>query len=457
MSDMYGRMFQKVLYPSWESGVRRRPTLGHLRELERTEWCSLDELRALQDAELRKLLDHAFDNTPHFRRSFENAGLTPDDIRGVDELSKLPLLTRDLATEHFDERKSTARPWPKIQKMTSGTTGQPLIFAYDEGSEYWRQAMKLRGYGWAGYAPGDRSLHFWGSLAALHPPPIEKQVKTAVDHFVRREHFVDCTDRSDEALAGVVKTLRELRPKVMLCFAQAGAALARHVIATSSRDWEDIAVISAAERLFPADREVMVQAFGEGIFETYGSREVMLIAAECPAHQGLHTSMENLAVEVVVRDGDTERPALPGELGEVVITDLHNFGAPFIRYVNGDLAVALAPQQCPCGRWLTRLQAVEGRAADTLRDGNGRPVGGLFFMVLFSVLAHKVREFQVVQRKDGSIDLKLVPGAEFDDTVLAVVKRSCQKMLPGIDLRSEVVPEIPVGPGGKLRVVVVEN
>jgi phenylacetate-CoA ligase len=457
MSDVYGQMFRKVLFPSWESGVRGRPTLSHLRELERSEWWSLDALRAWQDAELKKLLNHAYDNTPHFQRSFEERDLSPDDVHGVDDLGKLPLLTRELATRHFSDRKSKRAPLPKINKMTSGTTGRPLVFAYDEGSEYWRQATKLRGYGWAGYGPGDRSLHFWGSTAAFRPPPLKLQLKTALDHFVRREHFVDCTDRSEQALAAVVKQMRELRPKVMLCFAQAGAALARHVVSTKCRDWDDMVVISAAERLFPADREVMVQAFGPGVFETYGSREVMLIAAECPAHEGLHVSMENLIVEVVVREGDSERPALPGELGEVVITDLHNFGAPFIRYVNGDMAIAHPPERCACGRWLTRLQTVEGRATDTLRDGQGRPVGGLFFMVLFSILAHKVREFQVVQRKDGSIDLKLAPGEEFDDSVLGMVKRSCQRMLPGVALRTELVPEIPVGPGGKLRVVVVEN
>jgi phenylacetate-CoA ligase len=375
----------------------------------------------------------------------------------VDELSKLPLFTREIAARSLEERKSTAEPFAAIQKMTSGTTGQPLAFAYDTGSEYWRQATKLRGYGWAGYEPGDRSVHFWGSLAALHRPPAKAQVKSTLDRFLRREHYIDCSDHSEEALAKVVLQIREILPTVIVCYAQAGAALARHVIETKSRDWKDIAVIAGAERLFPTDRQAMVEAFGESIFETYGSREVMLIAAECPAHEGLHVSMENLAVEVVVREGETERPAAPDELGEVVITDLHNYGAPFIRYVNGDLAVGLPRDRCSCGRWLSRLKGVEGRSADTLRDGQGRPVGGIFFPVLFSGLADKVRRFQVVQKKDLSIDLKLIPGEAFDDSTLELVRKSCQKMLPGLVLRTQLVSEIPVEPGGKLRVVVVEN
>jgi len=457
MTDLYGAVFQNVLYPGWESGLRQRPTLAHLEQLERSQWCSFDELRAIQLTALRKLLDHAYQHSPHYRRGFKARELRPADIRTIDDICKLPLLTREEATDSFEDRMSSAEPLPRIRKMTSGTTGRPLAFAYDAGSEYWRQATKLRGYGWAGYRPGDRSLHFWGSIAAVQSPPLNKKVKAALDHLVRREHYIDCSDHSEEALSNVVRRLRDLRPKVMVCYARAGAALARHIVETKSRHWEDTVVISAAERLFPADRDVMTEAFGPGIFDTYGSREVMLIAAECEAHQGLHVSMENLAVEIIVREGDTERPAVPGELGEVVVTDLHNYGAPFIRYVNGDLAVAMPVARCACGRALSRLQRVEGREMDTLRDGEGRPIGGMFFSVLFSVLADRVRGFQIVQRKDRSIDLKLVPGRMFDDSLLEMVKRNCEKAIPGVDLRTHVVSDIPIEPSGKSRVVVVEN
>jgi phenylacetate-CoA ligase len=457
MTDAYGLIFQKVLYPSWESGLRRRPTLGHLSDLERSQWCSLDELRAFQSAELSKLLRHAFDNCPYYRRRMEDAGVHPADVHGIEDLTKLPLLTRDEAIDTFEARKSRRAPLPEIKKMTSGTTGRPLSFAYDRGSEYWRQATKLRGYGWAGYRPGDRSLHFWGSIGALHRIRAGQRLKQSLDHLVRREHYVDCAELSEEALERVIREIRTLRPSIIVCYAQAGAALARYVVESKSRDWDDIRVISAAERLFPADRAVMAEAFGPEIFETYGSREVMLIGAECPAHAGLHVSMENIALEIVVRETGAVRAARPGELGEVVVTDLHNYGAPFIRYVNGDLAVAMPDAKCTCGRSLARLASVEGRVTDTLRDGAGRPVAGMFFIVLFSTLADKVRRFQVVQRKDRSIDLKLVPGSAFDDSLLEVVRRNCGTFLPGVDLRTELVPDIPVGPSGKLRVVMVES
>ncbi len=449
MIDAYGFLFRNAILPLWEGKLRGRETLAHLSRLERTQWCSLDELHALQSAALARLIEHARTNVPYYR------SLEP--VRSTEDLSRLPLLTREDATGSLETRRSSIAPFPEISKMTSGSSGSPLAFAYDRGSEYWRQATKLRGYAWAGYRPGDRSLHFWGTLGAIYGQPLLRRIKVEVDHRLRRETYIDCTDRSAAALDRVIQAIRKLKPTAILCYAQAGAALARHVNATRQRDWGAIPVLCCAERTFPADRVALETAFGPEIFETYGSREVMLISAECLAHAGMHVSMENLIVELVVRDGERTRTAVPGEIGEVVVTDLHNYGAPFIRYVTGDLAIAKKPGTCDCGRALTRLESVEGRVTDTLRDGAGQAVSGLLFNVIFSVLAREVEEFQVVQHKDRTIDLKLVPRAAFDNGVLDVVKESCQRFLPGVDLRTELVPKIPLGKNGKRRVVVVES
>jgi len=456
MTDAYGFVFREVLQPAWEHRVRHRPTLDHLAFLHYSEWWSLAELRVLQMAELSALLWHAHRNVPWYREKLRERSIEPRDIRSLDDLSELPLLTRKEAAEFERERESRAEPFPVIRKMTSGTSGRPLAFSYDEGSEHWRNAVKWRGYGWAHYRPGDPSLHFWGDLSVLHDTPLMQRAKVALDHAIKREHFVDCTDRSEAALARVAKQLGELRPKVLVCYAQAGAALARWLVETNTPVHE-MSIICAAERLFPADRAVMVRAFGPNVFETYGNREVMLIGAECDAHEGMHLSMENLIVELLVRENDRARPAMLGETGEVVITDLHNFGSPFIRYLTGDLATRLPPGRCSCGRALDRLASVEGRANDTLHDGQGNPVSGMFFNVMFSVMAHHVRQFQVVQKKDGSLGIALVPGVEFGEGVLSLIRENCDKFLPGVPVEVSIVPEIAPDASGKLRVVKVET
>ena len=133
---------------------------------------------------------------------------------------------------------------------------------------------------------------------------------------------------------------------------------------------------------------------GAPVFETYGSREFMLMGAECSVHQGLHLTTENLLLEVL---DDAGQPVAPGTEGNVVVTDLTNRGMPFIRYANGDRAV-LQPGACPCGRGLPRLAAVVGRQLDVLQTPEGGRLPGEFFPHLLKELP-AVQRFQVVQEQ----------------------------------------------------------
>jgi phenylacetate-CoA ligase len=454
--QLYAQVFRRLLHPAWETGLRRRPTLAHWHELERLQWSTRDELEALQVSLLGKLLRHVWAHVPLYRQRMDQAGVGPDAVRTLDDLRRLPILTREQASADPEARRSTAPPLTAIRKTTSGSTGRPLEFGYDLGSEYWRQAVKLRGYAWAGYRPGDLSLHYWGAPA--RKPARPQQLKMNADRSIRREVYVDCGRRGEAELTAVVETIRKLRPKVLVCYTQAAADLARFVVERGLRDWGTLPVICGAERLFPADREILVQAFGPAVFESYGSREVMLIAMESEAHDGLLVQMENLVVEVIVREPDgRERPAAPGETGEVVITDLHNFGMPFIRYANGDLAVAGKPGTSACGRAHQRLASIEGRVTETLTDAQGARVNGLVFNVMFASVGGAVRQFQAVQHRDRSITLRVVPNEKFDDATRKVVQDVAAKYLPGLPFALETVQEIPTSPGGKRQVVVVER
>ena len=454
--DLYGPILRNVLFPTWESAIRRRPTMAHLRDLEKSQWYSRDELLALQAKLLRRLIRHAHLNVPYYRKRFEAAGITPEDIQGPEDLHKLPILEHGPARENVEERTSTAPPYVAVRKNTSGTMGRPLRIGYNIESEFWRNAVKLRGYGWAGYKIGARSLHYWGQ-AEGRPVGLKTRGKIELSRRLKREIYVDCTPRGDDDLENVVRQIRRSRPDVIVTYAQAGATLARYIVESGSRSWDTIPVICGAERLFDADREALKEAFGDAVFETYGSREVMLIGAECEAHDGLHVSMENLIVEIVVREEGVERPARPGETGEVVITDLHNLAVPFIRYTNGDLAVARQPDRCACGRELIRIGPVEGRVSETLRDGYGNRVSGLVFNLIFVELAKATSQFQAVQHLDGSITLRVVPTKTFTDADRERLHRHCAKYLPGVRIRTELVEDLPVDRSAKRRVVIVER
>src|SRR5208283_2627227 len=156
-------------------------------------------------------------------------------------------------------------------------------------------------------------------------------------------------------------------------------------------------------------------------------------------HEGMHLSEENVLVEIV-RGGE---PASPGEPGDVLVTDLHNYGMPFIRYANGDVATMSAGGPCPCGRALRLLASVEGRRVDTLRDANGDPVSGMLFISLMQADTQMLRAFQVVQRKNGDVDLYAVRGSDWEEVRFTATMERVRGYLKGLPLRVTFCEEIP--------------
>jgi len=193
-------------------------------------------------------------------------------------------------------------------------------------------------------------------------------------------------------------------------------------------------VMSSAQTLPDQSRRIIEEAFGCRVFDKYGSREFSGIAYECEAHNGHHVVGEGLIVEVL-RDGE---PAAPGEVGEVIITDLNNYCMPFIRYRLGDLAVAVddsAP--CPCGRGLPRIGNVEGRVQSIIQGSDGRFLPGTFFSHYLKEFSFAFRHYQVVQEERGAIVFKVVKGSRYSDDVLDEVLRTFRKYL-GQDMRIDV-------------------
>lgn len=454
MKDLYAELVSRVLFPAWEGGVRRRPTLTLQRHLEEAQWRSHAELEAMQLGALRRLLRRAWDAVPFQRERMQAAGMRPEDVRSLEDYRRLPVIERKTLQAAGDACVAKSPPFPSITKTTSGSTSEPLVIRYDAGSEHWRQATKYRGYAWAGYRVGVKTLHYWG---IGHPPAGWKRAKVAADRALRRERWISCNRRGEQELHEVASEVVRDPPHVMLAFSQAAADLARYVVDRKIAVPE-MNVICAAERLLPDDRAVIVQAFGSNVFETYGSREVMLIGAECEAHDGLHVSMENLLVEIVVRENGSERLARPGERGEVILTDLHNLGMPILRYASGDEAISRSPEPCTCGRGLARLASVEGRVAETIIDGEGGRVAGLLLVVAVVYAGKGVKAFQLVQHRDRSITVRLVYDEHVSEPeVEKAIRALLEPHVRGLAMRFERVPEIPLAPSGKRQLIIVER
>jgi phenylacetate-CoA ligase len=446
----YAALFGAVLMPSWERVIRRRDTLKYLDYLKVSQWLPREVRSKRELVELRQLLSYAEAHIPYYRELFRRERFDPRGVASRRDLEVLPLLTRQIVRERYADLVDPAHNGKTLKKGTSGSTGFPLKFEYSMTSEYWRQAVKLRGYGWAGYRPGLKTFYYWAAVSAARP-----SLKIRADRAFRRETFVDSMKQDTASRRAALALFRRIRPSLVVCYTQSCAQFARWVLDEGLRDWDDVPVICGAEAVLPGDRAMLARAFGPAIFETYGSRETMLIAAECEAHDGMHIQEENLVVEVV-RD---RRAVPPGEPGDVVVTDLHNFGMPMIRYVNGDVAILAASVVCACGRGLARVARVDGRRADTLIDRDGNDVPGIVFHVLFSDARKEiVRQFQAVQGEGGAVVLKVVRGREFSEDAFAAITRRFSGYLRGlpfsIEFHETIAPHVR---SGKLKTIIVER
>ena len=451
-SGAYEKLYKRLLWPVWERVVKRRETINHLAFVESTQWLPQERIAEYQATQLRELLTHAGENVPYYKELFRKLRFDPRDVTSRRDLEELPLLTREIVRERYADLVDPASRGKNLKKGTSGSTGTPLKFEYSQESECWRQAMRIRGYTWGGYKPGLPVFYYWAVVAP--PPPGVKGLKIKLDRAMKRETFFDSMKQDEDSRREALDILRRTKPSVIVCYTQSCAQFARWILDHGLRDWDDIPVLCGAEAVLPADRAVLTKAFGPHIFETYGSRETMLMASECDAHDGMHLSEENLVLEVV-RDG---RAVAPGAVGDVVVTDLHNHAMPFIRYANGDVARMADPAPCPCGRGLRKLASVDGRRADTLLDKDGSPVPGIVFHVLFSDSRKElIKQFQAVQKVTGEVVLRAVRGQDWSEAEFDVIVQRFAGYLRGLPFSVELVDSIAPSSSGKMKTIIVER
>jgi phenylacetate-CoA ligase len=447
-TSWYEKAFSRVLYPLWESGLRRRHTLAYLADYQRDQWLAPEQIAALQWQRLKHLLEHCERTVPYYRQRWREAGIAVADIRDLDDYAQLPVLTKADIRQHFDALQAEGWQGRVLTKATGGSTGDPLRFGYTRESYERRTAVMWRGYDWAGSRMGRRTLFVWGG--AVGAPHRFQQFKDRVYNAAFGRRVLNSFDMTEANMAGYADAIDDYRPQVIVGYVGPMVRLAQWLLDTGRRVAAPQSIIGAAESLHEFQREIIERAFGCPAYNTYGCREFMLIASECERREGLHVNADHLVVELQRRpDASATEP------GEVVITDLFNYGMPFVRYLNGDVATA-SDHVCSCGRGLPLLQRVDGRLLDAIRTPAGHLLPGEFFPHMLKDVPGLVR-FQVVQRRLDQLDLSLVRGPGFDEASLAYIRRELAKVVgDSLQLNVHFVDDIPLTPSGKWRVCISE-
>ena len=431
--------------------ITRRARSVYL-ELKESEWLSRDQLNKLQFFRLKRLVQNAYNHVPYYRKIMTGAGIMPSDIRTLADLQKIPLLTKNDVREnlHFAMFSDQYRKKDLHRVTTSGSTGQPFTVYADRHQLEVRFATTLRALEWTGWRFGDKQARLWHQTLGMSRT---QRIRERIDSWFMRRLFIPAFEISPKNLETYVNQIGQHRPVLVDGYAESLNFLATYVRQGGIASFSPKAIMSSAQILPANVRSVIEEGFHTRVFDKYGSREFSGIAYQCADSDNHHVMDESYILEILV-DG---RPALPGEVGEIVITDLNNFSVPLIRYRIGDLATAVEQSMCACGRSLTQIGRIEGRTQAIVHCGDGTWLPGTFFAHFFKDCEDVIAQFQIHQEKKGSFLLKVIPGRFFTEPQLSLTLDDLRKYVGSqqvtpIDV--EIVDEIPLVRTGKRSPVV---
>lgn len=377
------------------------PLVALLHHLEETQWLPQDSIVSLQHKQLTEMAAHAEKYSPHFKDRLKTAGLRSGSLSSPEGLRKLPVLTRrelQSAKESFFCNQMPQAHAPLVTGRTSGSTGEPVIVRRTAINSLFLHAMNLREAIWhkrdlsgryavirANLPAGINEGQSWGGAFSLlfdTGPSYFKSITTDVDQQL--------------------EWLQEIGPDYLLTYPTNLGALLLLFEQYKSGLPMLRQVRTIGETLTDEIRGAARKVLNVEIADSYSSEEFGMIAIQCPESGLYHVMSESLIVEVLDEQGG---PCLPGQIGRVVITDLHNFATPLVRYEIGDYAEAGAA--CLCGRGLQVLKRIVGRQRNMLILPDGRRNWPLVGFHKYRNIA-PIRQYQLIQQSRKMIEVRLV-------------------------------------------------
>lgn len=343
--------------------------LATLAQLDETQWWPVEQLRLMQQEQLLNLLNHAAQTVPYYQQCLSALGYRKGQDWDVDLWTALPVLKRQQVQELGAQLHSTGMPsghGKTFLMQSSGSTGRPVKVLGSGMKRFYWDVSTLRDNLW-------HQHDFMQKFAAIRPDRGAKGEGrivcqgwgAPVDLLYQSAPSLVINSRVD--VQQQMRWLQEYQPVYLLSLPSNLRELLRLCEQEGIKFPELQQVRCFGETLSPELRQQVRKVWGVGVTDMYSSTEVGYMALQCPEHEHYHVQAETMYLEVLDED---DRPCAPGEVGRVVVTPLHNFAMPLLRYEVGDYAEVGEP--CPCGRGLPVLKRVVGRTRNMVHTPDGK-------------------------------------------------------------------------------------
>jgi phenylacetate-CoA ligase len=429
------------------------------RSLDDTQWLGAAELEQHQLIQFRALLDHCQQHVPYYRDLLVSHDINCASIQSMNELRRIPLLSRRTWQEHFDRFCAEQLPSGTVavdEDKTSGTSGVPVRVFKTNMFYVWWLAFYLRDLEWSGLRPS-------GTMAS-----IRATLKTGAElESLMQGQRVPCWNPILEPLLETgplhgmdirqdprrqLDWLAEVNPDYLLSHTS-NLELLASMLLDEPRRFPRLSAIQAISETLTDEAQTKIEAaFRAPVKNLYSCAEAGYLASRCPAGPGLHVHAENAILEIL---DDADQPCKAGETGRVVLTVLHNFRTPFIRYEIGDVAT-LAPEPCRCGRGLPLLTRVHGKVRPHFKLACGlRKHSSDLIHAITEVGGH--HQHQVIQKTLDQIVVRIVPNSEWTAGHNQRLIYAVQTFFEApVRVQLELEQRLELSPGAKLQSMVCE-
>lgn len=397
--------------------------------------------REYQVAQLRKLLHHSYNNVRYYRRVFDERSLKVEDFSQIEDLQRLPFLTKTQIIENSDDLISANFGHLRIRELnTGGSSGNPMSFfnqrGYSEGREL---AFILRLWERCGYRRGEKRM-------VLRGPVVSTKSKFKYDH-VTKELLCSSFHTDDEHLYSYYKELKK-RDISYLHAHVSTAVLFAKFLSENGLKHKLKAVLAASEKVYPFQRKLLEETFETRVFSWYGQSEQVVLAGECEFSNSYHVFPEYGITELIDEHGNLI--TTPGKWGEIIGTGFNNYVMPFIRYRTGDIA-CYSGRPCSCGRQYPLFGNIEGRTYEYIYTEDGRLISltSLIFGQHFEAFK-RISRIQIFQEERGKIEIRIAKQPGYSQTdeleIMTAIKAAVGSRL---ELKFRYVTDIPLTSAGK--------
>jgi phenylacetate-CoA ligase len=348
------------------------------------------EISNWQHEELSKFIIHAYENTVYYKKVFDNLGIKPADIKSPSDLTKLPVITKEIINANYNDFVPKNLHQLKYRKsQTGGTTGVPLRYYCDEDTWGYITAVKIHSWQKIGYHYGDKFI----ALGSSSLFPEKRNIIRSIYDRMRAEIPLNGMNMSDDVCASYITFIKKNNINYLYGYASAIFLLSKYVLDNNLKI--DLKAAFPTAEILTADyRETIIKAFNCRVMDCYGARDGGMTAYEVEPKK--YYLGYNIIAEIVNPIGDNT--------GKLVTTNFLNYSFPLIRYDYGDEGTLENNYSGYNGQILTHII---GRSSDVFRLENGNNVTGPGFNSLLRL--YDISSWCVKQLSGSSIEISIQP------------------------------------------------